>query len=111
MPRQKIDEDRVTRHIFAAQRSYGKAEDILLRRYRRAKSLKKKNDIQSSLTALAQLYGLAGWSGKAWASFQSLEQQFPKSLYPRLHSAHFLYLQGGDYRGALQKLREIKLSS
>src|SRR5712672_1924865 len=95
--------DPADRYILAAQRSYDKAENILLQRYRRAKSLKKKDDIQSSLTGLAQLYSLAGLSGKAWATFQTLEKLFPTSLYPRLHSAQFLYLKGGDYPAALQK--------
>ncbi len=109
MPRSKNFEDRAMRHVFAAQRSYDKAEDILLAQYRRAKLSSKRGDIENSLISLVQLYAIAGWAGKALASLQSLERQFPKSLRARLRSAEFLYSHGGDYPGALEKVREIRM--
>ena len=98
-----------SKYLIKGMRILDQAEQILLEDYSK---YQKENDFEGLELILSELVSfqlMVGRNRKAEGYLREREAKFPKSLAAKLAIARYLGDTRQDYRGALRKLREIRL--
>jgi hypothetical protein len=97
------------RYLLRGMRILNKAEDVLLEDYAKYQAEKDLENLDFSLSALATFQLMLGRNPKAEKYLWEREITFPDSLEAKLAIARYFGDYLGDYRGALRKLREVRM--